>query len=809
MELTGLTTAQVDERLARGQQNISSATRTRRTREILFDNIFSVFNFVVVGIICFLLFFYLRTRDERLLLDSIGVLTVAFVNTILAVSQEVKAKRALDKVNLLLARVATVVRDGQEVSIDQSAIVIDDLVRIERGDQIVVDGRIVRSHHLEIDESLLTGESVPVLKGAGDETLSGSFCVSGNGYYVAERVGDACHAAEVTTLAKKFKHSVSPLQKKINHIVEVLLGVSVVLVLLEIFFDPQADFGKIDFIRRLSTIVISLLPQGLVLMASITFALGVYRISRIGAIIEKLNAIESFSNVEIVCMDKTGTLTQNKLSVNRVTMLGENYSLERVQALLGTYAKLSSDKNATLRTLEAFPANQTAKLIAEIPFSSEKKMSLLSTEIEGREVVLILGGFDLLLPALDPSSQTKARTLFADNRLSVYRNVLFGTVAAGVELEDLRSGQAMLKIEPICVVSITDLVRDDVMDAIRLFQSHNISFKILSGDAPDAVQAVAREIGWDIPDEQMVTGSELDAVPDENFADIVLERQIFARLRPDHKLRIIESLKQAKIHTAMIGDGVNDLPAIKASDMGIAMEEGSKITKEVADIVLLKNKFSLLPQIFDEGNKIVNTVNAVAKLFLTKNFLVIYLGLLTLIFLFEFPLTPRRVSLINIFAIVLPSFVIALRNNDVSKTKNFSKDLFSFVIISSLIIAAAGHLGEHVTPMYFEINAADLQMVMLSIMIVTSVANFLAVALHRAETNVRLYLWYGLGLLAVYVFLAANKIDFFPLNGLKKFYEIEYLAPKYWIVVGVIGLSSAGLLFVVQKLRERLIERLS
>ncbi len=341
------------------------------------------------------------------------------------------------------------------------------------------------------------------------------------------------------------------------------------------------------------------------------------------------------------------------------------------------------------------------------------------------------------------------------------------------------------------------------MDAIRLFQSHEINFKILSGDAPEAVQAVAREIGWEIPDDKLVTGQELDATPDVDFTRVVLDRLIFARLRPDHKLRIIEALKREKIYTAMIGDGVNDLPAIKASDMGIAMEEGSKITKEVADIVLLKNRFSLLPDIFDEGNKIVNTVNAVAKLFLTKNFLVIYLGLMTIFFLFNFPLTPRRVSLINIFAIAVPSFVIALHNADVSKTKHFMRDLFSFVIISSLFIAAAGHAGEHITPMFYEINRADLQMVMLSIMIITSVANFFAVALHRGRTSVSLYIWYGVGMLAGYTLLAAVPLDFMPLNQLKRFYEIEYLDTRYWGAVVTISLVSSVLLFVVQKLRER------
>jgi len=805
LELTGLTSEQVRERAARGLRNVVARTRTKRTQEIIFENLFSVFNLVVLLVILFLLFFYFRTHDRNLILDSIGVLAVALINTVLAISQEIKAKRALDKVSLLLERKVTVVRDGQEVSIDQKEIVVDDLVLLGRGDQVVVDGRVQVSNHLEIDESLLTGESVPIYKNMGDQILSGSFCVSGNGSYVAEKVGDACFANQVTDIAKKLKHSVTPLQKKLNHLVETLLLISVVLVLLELMFDPHANINDMNFIRRLSTIVISLIPQGLVLMASITFALGVYRISRIGAIIEKLNAIESFSNVQIVCMDKTGTLTQNKLAVNQLTLLDDRYNREEAERLLGTYGKLSSDKNATLRTLAPFPVDESFRLLDEIPFSSEKKMSLIKAGVDGRESIFIFGAFDLLLPSLAPEFREKANRLYEESRLSVYRNVLFGRLVPGISLNDARTDARELIIEPICIVSITDQIRDDVMEAIRLFQSHNINLKILSGDAPEAIRAVAREIGWEIEADQLITGQELDKIPDAEFLKTVTDNVIFARLRPDHKLKIIETLKREKIYTAMIGDGVNDLPAIKASDMGIAMEEGSKITKEVADIVLLKNRFALLPSIFDEGNKIVNTVSSIAKLFLTKNFVVIYLALLHIFFLFNFPLTPRRVSLINIFTIALPSFFIALRNNNTSKTLNFSRDLYSFVAVSALFMIGAGYVGEYITTKYYGINERDLQMVWLSIVIITSVANFFAVALHKGETNVRIYLLYGIGILTIYTFLAASSLNFFLLNWLKIFYEINYLDSRYWAIVAMIGLASATLLFFAQKLREKLI----
>jgi len=805
LELIGLTSEQVAERVAKGLCNVSSETRTKRTREIIFENLFSVFNLIVALMVAFLLFFYFRTGDDRLILDSIGVFTVALINTVLAISQEIKAKRALDKVNLLLERKVTAIRDGHEVSIDQTEIVVDDLLRIERGDQVVVDGRVSVSNHMEIDESLLTGESVPIFKSTDDEILSGSFCISGNGYYVAEKVGDNSYAAKVTGIAKKVKHTLTPLQKKLDHIVEALMIVSAVLILLEFLFDPHANLNDMSFIRRISTVVISLLPQGLILMASITFALGVYRISRIGAIVERLNAIESFSNVQIVCTDKTGTLTQNKLSVNCITLIDERFDEDHAKHLLGTYGQLSSDKNATLRTLAPFPAYEDVKLLDEIPFSSEKKMSLIKVEMAGGEHTFIFGAFDLLLEKIVPDFQDKARRLCEERGLSVYRNVLLGRLAPDFTLDGVRNNLDELIIEPVCIVSITDQVRDDVMDAIHLFQSHDIKLKILSGDAPEAIQAVAREIGWDIKDAELVTGQQLDEIADADLMNVITHNVIFARLKPDHKLRIIETLKKEKIYTAMIGDGVNDLPAIKAADMGIAMEEGSKITKEVADIVLLKNRFALLPTIFDEGNKIVNTVSACAKLFLAKNFLVILMALLHIFFLFNFPLTPRRVSLINIFIIALPSFFIALRNNNASKVRHFQIDLYSFVIVSALFMAWAGYVGEYVMTKYYGAGADDLQMMWLSVIIITSIANFFAVALHKGEKNIKIYFLYGVGVLAVYLFLAATQVNFFPLDKLKGFYEISYLDSRYWVAVAGICFVSAALLFVVQKLREKII----
>jgi len=803
LQFNGLTEEEVRERISKGLQNRSSKPKTKTLREIFIENLFSVFNLVILSIIIFLLYFYLSTSDSRLLLDSIGILSIAFLNTFLAIYQEIKAKHALDKVNLLLKNEVIVMRDGKEVSLVPEEIVLDDIIKIQRGDQVVVDGSVVYSNHLEIDESLLTGESNPIHKKENEEMLSGSFCLSGNGFYKAEKIGNDSYAAQITEQAKKYKFDLTPLQRKINTIVKVLFAVAVVLVILEVIFN-KGGFN-IDFIRKISTILISLVPQGLVLMSTVTFAVGVSRISKLGAIIQKLNAIESFSNVQVVCMDKTGTLTQNKLSVHKLICFKNDRSEVEVKSLIGTYASLTSDKNATINAVNIFEPDKNYIFTDEYPFSSERKMSMIQAKKGDENITFILGAYDILSNRLEQKYKDDSRKLFEENKLSIYRNVLFGIVKTSDTLEKLKENLDSVVIEPLCIISITDKIRDDVFEAIKLFEDNGIKIKILSGDSAKAIQEVTNEIGWNVKDTDMISGSDLDNISDEDFKKVVMKNVIFARLKPEHKLRIIRTLRKEKIYTAMIGDGVNDLPAIKESDMGIAMEEGSNITKEVADIVLLKNKFSLLPQIFDEGNKIVNTVKSVGKLFITKNFFVIYITLLSLLFFLDFPLTPRRVSLINIFGIGLPAFMITLKNTNIERTRNFMKDLISFVLLSALIIVAAGYIGVYMVEKFYKVSEKDIQMVMLTIMIITNIANYFSIVLPKAEENKLTYLIYGFMLLIVYIFFAATSINTGVIYLIKQFYEIDFVRADLWPVIMTVSIVSSLILYLAQKFRDRII----
>ena len=766
--LSGLTSAEAAARYAAGQHNRPPEPGTKSIREIWTGNLFSPFNLVIGGILIFLLAFWLGTGDIRLLEDCGGVFTVALLNTLIAVVQEIRAKRAMDKVNMLIVREVTVVRDGKEAHVPHGEIVMGDLIALRRGDQAVVDGAVAQANHLEMDESLLTGESEPVGKSEGETVLSGSFCVAGMGYYVVDRLSDASYASQVTRIAQKMKGSTSPLQKTIDQIVKLLFAVAVALCLVETALEYGRGGLNVEFVRRVATILIGLVPQGLVLTASVVFAVGIYRISKAGAVVQTFHAIESFSGVRVICMDKTGTLTQNRMTVRKVTPLVAGATTDQLERLLGTYARLASDKNATNRALEELPADDTAVLVSEMPFSSQRKMSMVTMDRDGRRVTYLLGAFEIL-------GEKCATAPPLPDGLDVYRNLLFGVAAAG---DDFR-------MDPLGVVSLSDTVRPDVCDVLERFQKNGIAFKILSGDSAVSILATCRDIGWKLPAGGIVTGAELEALSGTDFEEAVTRAVVFARLKPEHKVKIVAALRARGLHTAMIGDGVNDVPAIKQADLGIAMDEGAAITREVADIILLKNRFTLLPEVFEEGNRIVNTVGSVAKLFLTKSFLVVPLALMTV-----FPLTPRRLSLFNLFAIGVPAMVIAFANRDASRVRRFYLELMSFVAVSSVVTVAAGYL-----------SSTD-AMVMVSVMVVASVANFLIVVRGAAR-----YWALAAAMLLVYVTGVTVTGGGWLMRLVRAYYEITPIDGAAWVVVAEYGALAAVVLAAAQWAREALLRR--
>ncbi|MGA2328346.1 MAG: HAD-IC family P-type ATPase [Bryobacteraceae bacterium] len=804
--LTGLTSTEVAARLAAGEYNRPPEPGTKSIRAIVRDNLFCVFNIIIGCIILFLLASFLGTRDVRLLWDCSGVFSVAFFNTVIAAVQEIRAKLAMDKVNMLIVREVTALRNGECVSIPHCQIVMGDVIVVKRGDQAVVDGSLLQSHRLEMDESLLTGESEPIEKKEGDTILSGSFCLSGNGAYVVQRLSDSSFASGITRLAQRLKSEVSPLQRQINRIVELLSGVAVVLCILEGSLGLLRHELNVDLVRKLATVLIGLVPQGLVLTASVIFAIGIYRISKVGAVVQTFNAIESFAGVQVICMDKTGTLTQNRMSVRKVTPLAPGFTAASLERLLGTYARLSSEKNATIRALEAFPPDSEAKQVDEFPFSSQRKMSAMTVARDGHETTYALGAFELLVPQCSASSPALSADAIVAQGLQVYRNLLFGEVIDRDKMEPGPDSLGSFRVRPLAIVSISDLVRPDARDVIQQFAGAGIAFKILSGDSAASILATCRDIGWTVDSSEVISGAELEALDGERLEAAVEKSVVFARLRPEQKVKIVQALRARKIHTAMIGDGVNDVPAIKQADLGIAMDEGAPITKEVADIILRQNRFTLLPQVFEEGKKIVNTVGTVARLFLTKNFLVIYLALASSLLLWDFPLTPRRLALFNLFAIGAPAILIAFTNASTDRRKRLVPDLLSFVAISALVMAASGQAGFSMALKEFGPGEIP-SMVTVSILVLISVVNFLLIISRRGQKNRGVYLLFAAFMLLVFVPAVSVTASNWLLRFLREFCEISTLDRAAWRIVAVVCAIGSLVLAGAQKLRGELVNR--
>jgi cation-transporting ATPase E len=661
----GLSTAEVAERAARGLRNVAPRESTRTVPAILRGNFATVFNLVVFTMAAVLFVLYLRADDLRPLYDAVAISGLALLNSVVGVVQEVRAKRALDRISALARSTCTVLRDGKLGQVAQDQLVQGDLIQVSRGDPIPVDGTIVATAagHCEVDESLLTGESESVEKPVGAPVRSGSFCVAGQGLLVAEQVGAASYLHGVVREVKAYRPFKTPLQKNVDRIVQLLTSIAGVLVVLVVAqavarvrpwpVEPGERLEEvIEVARSVAAIVTSMVPMGLVLLSTVAFSLGVLRISRKGALVQRLNAVESFSHVDVLCMDKTGTLTKNELRLCAATPAAGG-SEAALRAAAGVFAHRCTEQNGTVLALRLATATPGAgvEVLGEVPFNSRDKWSGLDVRDQaGGQRGLVLGALEVLGARLPEAQREEARrvTLAAPG----LRHVLLAETESGATVA-ARGGLRLLG-----VLSLSDEVRADAPEVLRAFAARGLSLKILSGDAAETVRAVAREAGWPAGAGTVVTGPELDAMTPEELSAAAGAQSLFARVSPQNKRALVRALQAQGRYVAMIGDGVNDVLALKEANLGIAMGAGSRMARDVSDLVLLGNDFALLPEVLSEGSSIVANVETAAKLFLTKNAFSLTLVLATGFLGLAFPFVPRHVSVLNLFAITLPAMFI-------------------------------------------------------------------------------------------------------------------------------------------------------
>ncbi len=646
-QLTGLNEADVLERRRQGQGNNIRLETSRSYADIIRHNVLNVINIILFAI-----------GGVMIAIGRVGdaVTTVGLIvfNVIIGVYQEIRAKQQLDEIALLSRPKITVIRDSQHKTVDPSELVVGDVIVIRAGDQMVVDGLVVGDGKVDVDESMLTGESDLIAKVAGDEILSGSFCVAGSALYEATGVGEESFANKLTANARKFSVAYTPLQREINFLLRLLL-------LLAMFIGATMFIGaliaNLPFLRQvqMAAVVAGLVPNGLFFMVILAYAMGALRIVQRGALVQQSNAVESLSNVTVLCTDKTGTLTANKINYHDV------YPIQRdkaeLQQLLGTFARSASATNKTSEALIAGLEGQKVDPIDEVPFSSALKWSALAFDNEAMRGVYVMGALAMLRNQLDITAEARQQMeAWAEQGLRV---LVFAHNPHVTTLHNADDEPELPPLTLLGLISLSDELRPHLQEAINDFSTNGIELKVISGDDPQTVAALARQAGL-ADDLKFVSGPDLATMDDVQFAQVAAESTVFGRITPDQKERLVEALRQQGHYVAMIGDGVNDVLSLKKANLGIAMESGSAATRGVADMILINDSFSALPAAFTEGQRIINGMKDILRLFITR---VLYAALLIIaidLIGLGFPFIPKQNALLVGLSVGLPTLALAV-----------------------------------------------------------------------------------------------------------------------------------------------------
>jgi cation-transporting ATPase E len=673
----GLTEDEARARLASEGGNTVPDAGGRSSWDIVRRNLFTFINITLltVGVVLIVMGLY---RDA-LLASGLAV-----VNGLVGVFQEMRAKRRLDQIALLNRAQATVLRDGVERQIAPEQIVRGDVLRIGAGDQVFADGTVVGEGAMEMDESLLTGESDPVPKHPGDTVSSGSFCVSGSGWFQAERVGAENTAAKMTAGARAYRVPLTPLQVQVNLVVRLLLVVAAFFLVTVLLGSLIWGYPVEDTVLA-AAVVLGIVPSGLFLMIVVTYSMGAVRLANQDALVQGTNAVESLSNVDIFCMDKTGTLTANKMRLTEVQPIGAETEAD-VRRMLGVFARSTSAGTKTSEALAEANPGEKHPITAEVPFSSAYKWSGVSADDDGFRGVFALGAPEFLGPQLEQNGQLTPPEGWTDKGVRI---LLF---AHGPKPEPFGEANGLPKlppgVKPIAWLGLTDELRPNVDKALNGFRDAGIALKVISGDNPETVAALAKQAGLS-GEAQLVSGIELDAMDDQQFGEAAERATVFGRVTPEQKQRLVECLRGNGHYVAMTGDGVNDVLSLKQANLGIAMQSGSQATRDAADIVLLRDSFGALPSAFREGQRIRRGLCRILELFLTRVFTVALIILAVLVVEAGFPLSPAQISVLTLLTVGIPTFGIALWTRPGPPPRSLPRRLLQFVLPASTTLALA------------------------------------------------------------------------------------------------------------------------
>jgi cation-transporting ATPase E len=674
-ELRGLSRAEVDERIASGRVNAVPDAPVRTIGEIVRANVFTPIN-AIIGALFVLILIAGNPKDSVFA----GVI---ISNSLIGIVQELRARKTLNQLAVLNAPKARVVRDGVAESIGLSQVVADDLLELQTGFQVVVDGTVVASNGLEVDESLLTGESESILKQADDEVLSGSFVVAGSGFFRATRVGGESYSSRLADEARRFALAPSELRGAIDRVLRwqlLIIPPAGLLLLLRLWNsdDVIEHAGSNRWREALTGMVaacVAMVPAGLVLLTSVALIAGVLALARRRALAKELASVELLARVDTLCLDKTGTLTTGDISFAGVEPVGEHPE-DLVAAALGAMTAADPNPNPTLAAVAAhYTSVDGWQLVASTPFSSARKWASASFAEQG---TFFFGAPDILLDADDEAARDQV-SAHADLGQRVLLLARSDRAGEGDVLPPNR--------EPVALVLLEDEIRPDAAEILAYFRSQGVDLKVISGDHPNTVAAVARRAGVPGAEE----GFDARELPEDRdaIADVLAAHAVFGRVTPHQKRAMVGALQSRGHVVAMTGDGVNDVLALKDADMGIAMGSGSAATRAVAQLVLLDNAYATLPRALAEGRRVINNIERVANLFITKSVYAVLLTVFVVLSGSPYPFLPRHFTLIDWFSIGIPGLFLALAPNEKLVRPHFLQRVLRFSVPAGICAAVA------------------------------------------------------------------------------------------------------------------------
>ena len=693
--MTGLTNEQVQERIAEGKVNVNENPNTRTYKQIILENTLTFFNFLNIALLVLVLF--VRSYKNSMFMGII------LINTVIGIIQEIRAKKTMDKLAILTESKTVVLREGKKWSISTEKLVLDDLIFLKTGDQVPADVKVLEGT-VEVNESLLTGESDNLSKSQGDELFSGSFVTSGEACCQVIHVGKDNYASQITSEAKEFKRHNSELRNSLNAILKVI---SIIIVPLGamLFYKQYMIVGDTlkDSVVNMVAAVLGMIPEGLVLLTSVALTLGSMVLATKKTLVQELYCIETLARVDTLCLDKTGTITEGTMKVEDVQLYDtaqttvvqhtakfdpetgepvqnvsalkpevtvsaekengqiqetvnsetvsqeERQKLQEIDHIMGNMMSVLHDQNATADALrKRFPSRNDLKLIHAIPFSSDRKYS--GAAFEGRGTYL-MGAAQFLFP------EGNEELL---EHCSSYAQEGYRILVLAHSEQETKGTERPTGLEPLGLFLITDVIREEAPDTLAFFDSQGVDLKVISGDDPVTVSAIAKKAG--LKNANHYIDATTIKTPEE-MQRAVAECSVFGRVTPQQKKQMVQALQSQKHTVAMTGDGVNDVLALKEADCSIAMAAGSDAAKNIANVVLLDSNFGAMPHIVNQGRRVVNNIRSAASMFLIKTIFSVLLSLITIFFGDAYPFEPIQMSLISACAVGIPTFLLTQENN--------------------------------------------------------------------------------------------------------------------------------------------------